>query len=123
MKILFVTPCTRHESVHELKFIRSLSSLHPDIVRTQGNWKENFREFILTSLGFLGYMLIDHFARGVPYPLYKWLTSSEENGTLDAKVRWNFQKFMIDESGHVVDFVGPAVTPLNRKIIEWLNSD
>jgi glycosyltransferase involved in cell wall biosynthesis len=25
MKILFVTPCTRHESVHELKFLRSFS--------------------------------------------------------------------------------------------------
>ncbi|MEE4286235.1 MAG: glutathione peroxidase, partial [Mariniphaga sp.] len=25
------------------------------------------------------------------HPIYKWLTSSEENGTLDAKVIWNFQ--------------------------------
>jgi glutathione peroxidase len=56
-----------------------------------------------------------------PNPVYEWLTNSEENGTLDAKVRWNFQKFMIDTTGHVIDFVGPANSPYNNRIIEWLN--
>ena len=55
------------------------------------------------------------------HPVYKWLTNSEENGTLDAKVRWNFQKFMIDTIGNVVDYVGPAGSPLGSKIINWLN--
>ena len=56
-----------------------------------------------------------------PSPLYEWLTDSKKNGTLDAKVRWNFQKFMIDTTGHVIDFVGPANSPYNHRIIEWLN--
>ena len=55
------------------------------------------------------------------HPVYKWLTNSEENGTLDAKVLWNFQKFMIDTTGHVEDFVGPAGSPFKKRIIEWLN--
>jgi len=55
------------------------------------------------------------------HPVYRWLTDSSENGTLDAKVIWNFQKFMIDTTGHVIDFVGPAGSPYNRRIIEWLN--
>ncbi len=54
------------------------------------------------------------------HPVYEWLTSSKENGTLDAKVRWNFQKFMIDTTGHVIDYVGPALSPMNQKIIDWL---
>jgi len=54
-------------------------------------------------------------------PVYKWLTNSEENGTLDAKVLWNFQKFMVDTTGQVVDFVGPAGSPFNHRIIDWLN--
>jgi glutathione peroxidase len=58
---------------------------------------------------------------GSEHPVYKWLTSSKENGTLDAKVLWNFQKFMIDTTGHVIDFVGPAGSPYNNRIIEWLN--
>lgn len=55
------------------------------------------------------------------HPIYRWLTESKENGTLDAKVRWNFQKFMIDTTGTVVDFAGPAQSPLCNKIIDWLN--
>ncbi|HPF51882.1 MAG TPA: glutathione peroxidase [Draconibacterium sp.] len=54
-------------------------------------------------------------------PVYRWLTSSEENGVLDANVRWNFQKFMIDTTGHVVDFVGPAGSVFSQRIIDWLN--
>ena len=55
------------------------------------------------------------------HPVYRWLTNSSENGTLDAKVRWNFQKFLIDSTGHVIDFVGPAGSPYNKRIIDWLN--
>ncbi len=58
-----------------------------------------------------------------PHPIYKWLTSSKENGTLDAKVTWNFQKFMIDEEGKVVDFVSPIKSPKNNRIINWLREE
>jgi len=34
------------------------------------------------------------------HPLYKWLTTKDENGVQDAEVKWNFQKFLIDENGH-----------------------
>ena len=44
-------------------------------------------------------------------PIYKWLTEKAENGKLDAEVQWNFQKFMIDENGHLVDFVPPREDP------------
>lgn len=55
-------------------------------------------------------------------PLYKWLTSKSENGKLDQKVTWNFQKFMIDEDGHLVDVVMPKESPMSAKIINWLNN-
>lgn len=58
-----------------------------------------------------------------PHPVYKWLTSSKENGVLDAKVTWNFQKFMIDENGEVVDFVAPIKSPKNNRIINWLKEE
>jgi len=54
------------------------------------------------------------------HPIYTWLTNSDENGILDAKVTWNFQKFMIDENGEIVDFVPPIAGPKNKRIIEWL---
>ena len=53
-------------------------------------------------------------------PLYKWLTSKEENGVMDAPVKWNFQKFMIDENGRLVGMVPPGDLPTTDKIIHWI---
>ena len=55
-------------------------------------------------------------------PLYKWLTNKSENGKINQKVTWNFQKFMIDEEGHLVDVVMPKESPMSDKIINWLNN-
>ncbi len=55
-------------------------------------------------------------------PLYKWLTNKSENGIIDQKVTWNFQKFMVDEEGHLVDVVMPKESPMSDKIINWLNN-
>lgn len=56
-------------------------------------------------------------------PVYQWLTSSKENGTLDAKVMWNYQKFLIDKNGHVVDVIWPIGSPKSKRIEEWLQED
>jgi len=56
-------------------------------------------------------------------PIYKWLTSKNENGVMDAKVSWNFQKFMIDENGNLVDFVSPKESPNCEKITNWIKGN
>lgn len=53
-------------------------------------------------------------------PIYKWLTEKAENGKLDTEVQWNFQKYMIDENGHLVDFVPPREDPFCDKIVKWI---
>jgi len=53
-------------------------------------------------------------------PLFKWLTSKSENGVLDAPVKWNFQKFMVDERGHLVGVALSAEKPESEKIINWI---
>lgn len=53
-------------------------------------------------------------------PLYEWLTSKDENGVMDAPVKWNFQKFMIDEKGNLVDMVPPRELPTSAKITNWI---
>ncbi|MBE0639870.1 MAG: glutathione peroxidase [Bacteroidales bacterium] len=52
--------------------------------------------------------------------VYKWLTSKDKNGVLDSEVGWNFQKYLIDENGHLVDMVSPRVKPDDPKIISWI---
>ena len=55
-------------------------------------------------------------------PLYKWLTTKELNGVKDSKVKWNFQKYMINEKGKLVDFATPKTNPFDDKIISWIEN-
>ncbi len=50
------------------------------------------------------------------HPVYKWLTSKDENGVKDSKVGWNFQKYMIDENGNLVGYAKPREKPFSSKI-------
>lgn len=56
-------------------------------------------------------------------PLYQWLTEKSKNGVEDSKVTWNFQKYMIDENGHLVNFVSPKTQPYDPKIINWIKGN
>lgn len=53
-------------------------------------------------------------------PLYKWLTEKSENGVSDAKVGWNFHKFLIDENGKWAASYGSTTTPLSEDIVAWI---
>ncbi|MCH2043299.1 MAG: glutathione peroxidase [Saprospiraceae bacterium] len=48
------------------------------------------------------------------HPLYKFLTQKSENGKLDAPVKWNFQKFLVNSEGEVVASFKPG-TSVNEK--------
>lgn len=54
------------------------------------------------------------------HPLYQWLTQKSQNGVLDSEVKWNFQKYLIDENGKLVDMVEPKVKPDDDKILSWI---
>jgi len=56
------------------------------------------------------------------HPLYSWLTRKELNGVEDSKVKWNFQKYLIDEEGKLVQVFGSKVEPLSQEIIDAINS-
>ncbi len=56
------------------------------------------------------------------HPLYQWLTQKKENGVLDANVTWNFQKFLIDEKGNLVESLSPRDKPDSDKVIAWITS-
>ncbi len=55
-------------------------------------------------------------------PLYEWLTQKSKNGVSDSEVTWNFQKYMIDKDGKLVDFASPKEKPDSDKIISWIES-
>jgi len=55
-------------------------------------------------------------------PLYQWLTSKNKNGVMDSEVKWNFQKYLIDENGKLVGMVDPKVKPDDDKILSWIKN-
>lgn len=56
------------------------------------------------------------------HPLYKWLTSKSKNGVLDSEVRWNFQKYLIDENGKLIEMLLPKENPKSEKVTSWLSA-
>jgi glutathione peroxidase len=52
--------------------------------------------------------------------IYKWLTSKDLNGVESSSVKWNFQKYMVDENGFLVGHVGSIKSPKCSKIINWI---
>lgn len=50
------------------------------------------------------------------HPLYKWLTNKELNGVKNSSVKWNFQKYLIDENGNYLDYFYSMTKPMSSKI-------
>jgi glutathione peroxidase len=53
-------------------------------------------------------------------PLYNYLTNLSENGHSDNTVKWNFQKYLINENGRLDLVILPSTKPFDQEIIDWL---
>lgn len=54
------------------------------------------------------------------HPLYQWLTKKENNGVESSTVKWNFQKYLVDEEGQYLSFYYSITKPFSDKIIKYL---
>lgn len=54
------------------------------------------------------------------HPVYQWLTQKTQNGVDDFKVKWNFNKFLIDEQGRLVMYLPSGKDPLCDEVLNWL---
>ena len=52
--------------------------------------------------------------------LYKWLTNKSLNDFKNSKVKWNFQKYLINPKGLLVDYFYTTTNPLSKKITKYL---
>jgi glutathione peroxidase len=53
-------------------------------------------------------------------PIYHWLCNKEENGVMNAKISWNFNKFLLDENGKLIAHFKSKVKPMSEEIISKL---
>ena len=54
------------------------------------------------------------------HPLYNWLTKKDQNAKKNSTVRWNFQKYLIDENGQLIDYFYSITKPTSSKITKHL---
>ncbi len=88
-----------------------------------GSNKE-IREFCTKNYGVTFPMMEKISVRGDDmHPLYKWLTSKELNGVMDSKVKWNFQKYLINEEGHLVAIAYSKEKPTSDRIVSWVTEE
>ncbi len=53
------------------------------------------------------------------HPVYQWLCNASQNGVSDAKVSWNFNKFLIDENGRWTAHHASRVEPMSAEITSF----
>ena len=54
------------------------------------------------------------------HPLYAWLTNKQNNGKKSSTVRWNFQKYLVDTEGKLIDFYYSITKPTSSKITKHI---
>lgn len=52
--------------------------------------------------------------------IYKFLTQKDKNGLQDSEVKWNFQKYLINEKGELEKMLLSGVKPTDASIVDWI---
>ncbi len=55
-------------------------------------------------------------------PIYQFLTQKDLNGKKNSSVKWNFQKYIINEDGTLEDYFYSITTPDSKKITKWIEA-
>lgn len=56
------------------------------------------------------------------HPLYQFLTKRSLNGAVDADMQWNFQKFLVDKQGKVIQTIAPSTTVLEDQVLDAIQT-
>lgn len=130
-KILFVNVASKCGFTPQYRDLQKLHDTYPDLVvigvpcnqfgkQEPGNSNE-IQEFCEVNYGvsFLITEKID--VKGLnQHPLYQWLTKKSINGKQNSTVKWNFQKYLIDENGEFLDYFYSITKPTNHRITTHL---
>jgi len=88
-----------------------------------GNESE-IKEFCSTKYGVKFDMLSKVSVKGNDIcGLYKFLTSKDTNPKHAGEITWNFEKFLINKKGEVVNRFNPRTTPDDKKVVEAIEAE
>ncbi len=110
-----------HEQYKDSNFV-ILGFPANDFMSQEPGSNEEIATFCLKNYGVSFQMMDKICVKGEEiHPLYKFLTEKEKNGLEDNKVKWNFQKYLINEKGELEKVIDPRVLPTDPMIIEWIS--
>ena len=131
-KILFVNVASKCGFTPQYKDLQKLQDLYKDKLviigvpcnqfgKQEPGTSDEIQEFCKINYGvsFLITEKID--VKGSnQHPLYSWLTKKAENGRKNSSVKWNFQKYLVDDKGNLIDYYYSITKPMSSKITKHL---
>lgn len=133
-KIMIVNTASKCGFTPQFKDLEELHEAYGDKLVILGFPANNFanqeplsaneiREFCTANYGVTFTMMEKISVKGDDmHPLYQWLTSKAKNGVLDSEVKWNFQKYLVDENGKLADVLYSKEKPGSEKVLAWLGA-
>lgn len=131
-KILFVNVASECGFTKQYKALQALSDTYKEGLVVIGLPCNQFgkqepgdvsqiQEFCELNFG-VTFLLTEkiHVKGSKQHPLYKWLTSKDLNGRKSSSVKWNFQKYLVDEKGNLIDYYFSITKPMSSKITKHL---
>ncbi len=131
-KILFVNTATECGYTPQLKTLEALQQQYGDKLVVIGIPTDDFagqepREgpeiaaFCARNYGVSFLMLEKSTTKGADKnSVFKWLTEKQLNGKMSSRIWWNFQKYLVNENGELVDFYYTFTKPDNTKILKQI---
>lgn len=131
-KILFVNVASKCGFTKQYKELQELSDTYKDQLVIIGSPCNQFgkqepgnasqiQEFCALNFGVTFPLTEKLDVKGKnQHPLYAWLTSKELNGKKRSSVKWNFQKYIVDENGELLNYYYSLTKPMSSKITKYL---
>ena len=124
-KILFVNVASECGFTNQYKELQALNDTYADKLVVIGSPCNQFgkqepgnatqiQEFCELNFG-VTFLLTQKIAvKGSnQHPLYQWLTSKHLNGKKSSSVKWNFQKYLVDDEGNLIDYCFSITKPMS----------
>jgi len=127
-KILLVNIATGSSRVNQLAKLQQLQQQYSDKLVVIGFPSNSFgnetksdaeiRQFSQSQYG-ISFLLArkNPVSGGTAHTVYKWLTTTSDNGVIGDNIRGDFQKMLINEEGALIGIFSPTLDPLSHEIV------
>lgn len=109
---------TKYKDVHDFVIVGFPSN---NFMNQEPGSNDDIEEFCQLNYGVTFPMMEKIEVKGKEQAkIYQFLTHKEFNGYKDSKVKWNFQKYLINRNGQLEKIISPKTKPNDPSVIAWI---